>query len=143
MASPVVRFGLVALQLACLGWLGWRAARAWPWPAAMSVWVALWALWLLWSWRALGPSLSPDPKPNRRGLKTDGPYRWVRHPMYLGLLALGAGSALLDPGAAPALVGLAAALIGKVRIEERLLRQTYPEYDEYSKRSWGLVPFLW
>lgn len=143
MASARVRLGLVALQLASLGWLGWRAAGAWPWPTAMDAWVALWALWLLWSWRSLGQSLSPDPKPNRRGLKTDGPYRWVRHPMYLGLLALGAGAALLDPWAVPALVTLGVALVGKVRIEERLLRQTYPGYEEYSQRNWGLIPFLW
>ena len=57
--------------------------------------------------------------------------------------AFGAGAALLDMWAVPALVTLGVALVGKVRIEERLLRQTYPGYEEYSRRSWGLIPFLW
>lgn len=87
--------------------------------------------------------MSPDPKPNLRGLRTGGPYRWVRHPMYLGLLALGFGTAGIDLRALPPALGLAAALIGKVVIEERMLRRTYPEYKAYASRSWRLIPFVW
>ncbi|MCX7800966.1 MAG: isoprenylcysteine carboxylmethyltransferase family protein [Fimbriimonadales bacterium] len=143
MAEATSRFGLVAAQLASLAWIGWRAGKAWPWPEALLAVVIASGAWLLWAWRSLGDSLTPDPKPNARGLKTGGPYRWVRHPMYLGLLVPSVGLALIDPLAWWGVAPLAAALAGKVRLEERMLRAAYPEFEEYARRSWRLIPFVW
>jgi protein-S-isoprenylcysteine O-methyltransferase Ste14 len=79
-------------------------------------------------------------------LCTAGPFRWVRHPIYLAmdLLAIGtwlwAPTALVAVGAA--LVVLAGDLRG--RTEERLLHQAFGEsYDRYQRRAWRFVPGIY
>jgi protein-S-isoprenylcysteine O-methyltransferase Ste14 len=76
-------------------------------------------------------------------LATDGIYRTVRNPSYLGLLVLSLGWAL----AFRSLVGLLLALlmliplIARIRSEEALLRSQFgTAYDEYCARTWRLVP---
>ena len=74
---------------------------------------------------------------------TAGPYRYVRHPMYLGIIvlflgmpvALGSWWALL-PGAA---VGLLFVL--RTAKEDRMLREELPGYPEYTQRvRYRLLP---
>ncbi len=74
-----------------------------------------------------------------------GPYRWVRHPAYTGMLLAHAGvvGALFHPLAAALLVGwFLPAVVYRIRVEEGLLMQIegYPEYARGRKR---LVPGLW
>jgi len=77
---------------------------------------------------------------------TTGPYRVVRHPMYLAVmvmylaspLALGSVWALL-----PALL-LPIFLVARIRSEERLLAHDLPGYREYqSTTEYALVPGIW
>jgi protein-S-isoprenylcysteine O-methyltransferase Ste14 len=77
---------------------------------------------------------------------TAGPYRYVRHPMYLGVIllflgipmALGSWWALL-PGAA---IGLLFVL--RTAKEDRMLRDELPGYTEYAQRvRYRLVPDVW
>lgn len=79
-------------------------------------------------------------------LATDGIYRTVRNPSYLGLLVLSLGWAL----AFRSLVGVLLALlmliplIARIRSEEALLRSQFgAQYDEYCARTWRLVPGLY
>ncbi len=77
-------------------------------------------------------------------LVTSGPYRFVRHPIYSGLLTAMLGTALVDN-----LLGLivVAALVAYFyycgTIEERNLAATFPQaYPEYKSRTKMLIPFL-
>lgn len=73
-----------------------------------------------------------------------GPYAFVRHPIYTGILAAVLGTAVCS-GTVRALVGLliiTAALIVKLRAEERFMRETFPgQYERYSAEVPALVPF--
>lgn len=74
-----------------------------------------------------------------------GPYRLVRHPGYLGMLA----SLLAFPlvmnsywAFVPAGIG-AALLVARTVFEDRLLAQQLPGYADYTKRTrWRLLPLL-
>jgi protein-S-isoprenylcysteine O-methyltransferase Ste14 len=77
-------------------------------------------------------------------LVTSGPYRFVRHPIYSGLLIAVLGTALVDN-----LLGLivVAVLIAYFYycgiVEERNLAATFPQaYPEYKSRTKMLIPFL-
>lgn len=77
-------------------------------------------------------------------LVRSGPYAFVRHPIYAGLLVALLGSALAC-GELRALIGLAvvaAAFVRKLRIEERFMRESFPEqYRQYCAEVPALIPF--
>jgi len=80
-------------------------------------------------------------------LVTRGPYRFLRHPSYTGVLlvflALGltwnhwlALAALVAP--------VLAALLVRIHIEERALAEQFGDaWREHGARTWRLVPFVW
>jgi protein-S-isoprenylcysteine O-methyltransferase Ste14 len=74
-----------------------------------------------------------------------GAYRFVRHPIYTGILTMCFGSAIEDGqlrGALAFAVMLAAFLI-KSRREERLLVQHFPDdYPAYKRDVKALIPFV-
>lgn len=76
-----------------------------------------------------------------------GPYRWVRHPSYTGVLLIAAGYGLALgtwPGLAICLVLPVAALLRRIQVEEaeltRVLGDPYRDYRDHTKR---LIPGLW
>jgi protein-S-isoprenylcysteine O-methyltransferase len=77
-------------------------------------------------------------------LITAGPYRWLRHPAYTGMLTvhLGIGLALgSGPGAAVMFVLLAAATFYRIHVEEKVLVQAFrDEYRCYMQHTWRLFP---
>lgn len=90
----------------------------------------------------LGPALTPTPVPNRTALRQHGLYRWIRHPIYTGLLLIMAGVALRSFGWLP-LVGwlvLLAILSIKARWEEHMLSDVYPGYREYVRTTGRFLP---
>jgi protein-S-isoprenylcysteine O-methyltransferase Ste14 len=77
-------------------------------------------------------------------LVTTGPYTWVRHPIYGGMLLAMVGSAIAQSmlWILP-LVLYGPALISGARREERRLSEQFPErYRAYMKRTRMLLPFL-
>ena len=83
--------------------------------------------------------------PDVRGLVTRGPYRLVRHPLYLGELTASLGIVLGAQRWAPAfgawLVCLSLQLV-RTTYEERSLRAEFPEYAPYADRTKRLIPGL-
>jgi protein-S-isoprenylcysteine O-methyltransferase Ste14 len=73
-----------------------------------------------------------------------GPYAYVRHPIYTGLLVALLGSAIAC-GELRAMIGLsvvAGAFIRKLRIEERFMRAIFPgQYPRYCTEVPALIPF--
>ena len=74
-----------------------------------------------------------------------GPYRWVRHPIYTGLMVAMAGTALARDQwrGLPALVLLWLSFTVKRIKEEKFMRQTFGDrYIEYSKTTGAIFPSL-
>ena len=74
-----------------------------------------------------------------------GPYRFVRHPIYTGIVAACIGTALAI-GEWRCILGLIVVLLGlalKVAQEERLMMATFPHaYPQYRRRVKALIPGL-
>lgn len=78
-------------------------------------------------------------------LVATGPYRLVRHPIYSGILFALFGTAVAI-GEWRGLLGVALALFALVhrsRVEEARMRDTFPQYEEYRRRTKALVPFIY
>lgn len=92
--------------------------------------LTLWSLWLF-----LRARTSPLPMRPATALVRSGPYRWTRNPMYLGMLLLYLGVALLFDVTwalllSPAVVFLVGRLV--IRREEKYLEATFgEEYRRY------------
>ena len=109
-------------------------------PIAGGIALGLWALGVN---RPGNFNVRPEPRPGGH-LVTTGPYRFIRHPMYLAVLLFAAGLVLGDvvPWRVAAFIALAAVLHAKAAIEERLLRDTHPGYADYARRTPRVIPFL-
>jgi protein-S-isoprenylcysteine O-methyltransferase Ste14 len=74
-----------------------------------------------------------------------GPYALTRHPIYTGILLGVAGTALAvgEWRYTAAFVLLLITFLSKIKVEERLMAQTFPTtYPEYQRRVKALVPCL-
>lgn len=75
-----------------------------------------------------------------------GPYRVVRHPGYLAVMALwtGYGLAWLSLASiAVAALPVIVLYVCRVLLEERMLSAALPEYREYRRRTWRILPPVW
>lgn len=77
----------------------------------------------------------------------NGPYRWVRHPIYTGILAALAGQAVIV-GTASGLLGFALTVLGfvmKATLEEGFLKKALgaEAYESYAARTPMLAPRPW
>lgn len=75
-----------------------------------------------------------------------GLFRFVRHPSYAGLLLMLLAIGIRS-GNVVALVLLEgpviAGLLYRIRIEEAALTEAFPEYADYMRKTWRLIPFLY
>ncbi len=94
----------------------------------------------IWAWLTMGLlKIRVLPSPGRTtGLVERGPYAWVRHPMYVGLLVFTAGLVAEDDRVwrVAAWVGLVGVLFAKASYEERILVRELPGYQAYQRRTW-------
>lgn len=100
----------------------------------------------IWARVRLGENWSGrvELKEGHRVIRT-GPYGWVRHPIYAGIVMAIAGSALVA-GEATALLApvvMLAAYLRKIRMEEAVLLRAFgAEYEAYRRDVRALVPFV-
>jgi protein-S-isoprenylcysteine O-methyltransferase Ste14 len=111
--------------------------------AASGALVACGTALALVSMLALGRSFSVMAE--ARALVTSGPFRLIRHPLYLaeGLAALGAAIQFVWPASLALVAAQLAFQIRRIFNEETLLRRIFPEYAAYAARTARLVPGLW
>ena len=138
---------LVVLQFGSLIFLG---LNAWPfdllWHSftlmALAVFLALWAI--LEMIRRSKLNILPQVREQAKMVVT-GPYRVVRHPMYLSLIVMALGLFLQDIGLKQslALLLLLLVLILKIELEERILRFHFKGYGEYQLQGKKLIPFVY
>jgi len=114
--------------------------------AAMTIAIALGSVWLVdAASRRLGKQWALAARlVEGHDLITDGPYRWVRNPIYLGMLGLlvATGLALtrLSIAIVATLVFFAGTVI-RIRSEERLLRQAFgAAFEGYARKVPALIP---
>jgi protein-S-isoprenylcysteine O-methyltransferase Ste14 len=99
----------------------------------------------LWARLYLGKNWGmPMTKKQSPELVTSGPYRFIRHPIYTGVLCAILGTALatnLDWLAVLVLVG--AYFIYSATVEERNMTEEFPKaYPDYKKKTKMLLPFI-
>ena len=95
------------------------------------------AFWSVWH---LGRNFSLLPQ--ARQLVTTGPYRYVRHPIYLGGLLITLGEVWLRFSVVAVALNILfiAAQVVRLRYEEGILGRAFPEYAEYRRRTSALIP---
>jgi protein-S-isoprenylcysteine O-methyltransferase Ste14 len=105
---------------------------------------ALGAVFAIWARFYIGQNWSSavSIKVGHQLIRT-GPYAWVRHPIYSGLLLAMIGTAIArrEPRGFLAFALLLLAFVVKSRLEEGFMRKTFgEEYEEYSRATGALVP---
>lgn len=104
-------------------------------------------LLFIWSHKSLGKNWSPILE-IRKGhtLVTDGPYRFIRHPMYAAILLIGIGVSFLSANWIVALSYMLPVIclyMVRVSDEEKMMAEQFGnEYREYIKRTGRLIPKL-
>lgn len=77
-------------------------------------------------------------------LITNGPYHWLRHPIYASIIYFFIASTISFPflgtviGVGLIVIGLFARMI----LEEKSLLVAYDDYAEYSKKTKRIIPFV-
>ncbi len=113
--------------------------------AAAILFALLAALLRTWGTAYLGRGVVRDAALNGKRLVADGPFRYVRNPLYVGTWLHSLALAVLMPagGALFAVMAVAALNAVKVRAEERHLRATLGEaYTRYTQRVPRFFPAL-
>ena len=131
-------------------------AKRFGWSPAFPLWlqfigIGILSLSFLFFFRSYidNPFLSPLVRvqaERRQTVVTQGVYRIVRHPMYLGGVLMFLGTPLLLGSVFGILIGLAltALLMARAVSEERLLIRELEGYAEFvEKVRYRLIPFVW
>jgi protein-S-isoprenylcysteine O-methyltransferase Ste14 len=151
--SKLIVIGAANLAMA----LAFSVAIAFPtfsihthWRAVFDAGIAVWligTLFRFYSMRILGKFFTYDVAvSDGQHVVERGPYRWIRHPSYLGSLVANIGLGMtmtnwLDLFIPALCLGIAYAY--RIPIEEKaLLEGLGPPYREYMKRTWRLIPFV-
>jgi protein-S-isoprenylcysteine O-methyltransferase Ste14 len=76
-----------------------------------------------------------------------GPYRYIRHPSYLGIIILALGDGIALANWLSLLLCIVLPVIGimqRIKVEEReLARHFGEEYQEYRKSTWHIIPYIY
>jgi protein-S-isoprenylcysteine O-methyltransferase Ste14 len=104
---------------------------------AAGVWLTMWGL------KSLGEALTPFPGPlSDAMLHRQGAYRWMRHPIYVGVMLASFGWALWWLSGIGVVFAMVFALFfdRKAAFEEIKLREKYPDYPDYAMKVKKFFP---
>jgi len=158
MARGILRFVAVLAGMFFLAILGvasldagrhhWTAPL--PVPAYVAAYMALVlaygiVLWAMWTNRFFSSVVRIQTDLGHHVVQ-DGPYRFVRHPGYVGAILLGLASAVVL-GSLWSLIpaGLMAMLVTvRTALEDATLQRELPGYSEYARKvRYRLMPGVW
>jgi protein-S-isoprenylcysteine O-methyltransferase Ste14 len=131
--------------------LPWGALNLRLWPHSLTAYLLGLALLIaglafaVWARAHLGRNWSGSVTVKEgHELIRSGPYAYVRHPIYTGLITAVSGTVIVSGTvrAALGLVIVTLALLRKLRTEEAFMRETFPGgYQRYSADVPALIPF--
>ncbi len=144
--AQMMLFALLVLGPSTWPGGGWTAPYTWLGRFFGGVLLALGIAISLLACLHLGKNLTALPQPRKDAvLVVAGIYRFVRHPIYSGVLIAAFGWALWVNGWLT--LGYASLLLIfldiKSRREEIWLEQKFPEYREYRQRVRKLLPYVY
>jgi protein-S-isoprenylcysteine O-methyltransferase Ste14 len=147
-------FIAVAVGLTIAGFLNGKSSFFFPWGRRYSVFWIGFAIMLLslslriWAITTLGSSFRTTVETHQnQEVVRKGPYTFVRHPFYTGLLltCLGYGIAVQNWLSLLFAVGLPLiALLYRIHVEEAvLLSNLGSDYEKYERQTKKLIPWIW
>ncbi|MCJ7482567.1 MAG: isoprenylcysteine carboxylmethyltransferase family protein [Thermodesulfovibrionales bacterium] len=138
-AAVVIAYAYPYAQVVYLRWVPGEPV----WPAGGLVLVTLAAFLSIASLLSLGRRFGVFPA--LRSLMTRGPYRFVRHPMYLAYILADIGYNLQEWNFGTALMVMAGwiSLAYRIHAEERVLSQDAGWADYVSLVRYRIIPGLW
>ncbi|HEY7808568.1 MAG TPA: isoprenylcysteine carboxylmethyltransferase family protein [Croceibacterium sp.] len=147
----LVGVAMIVRNLASGKEMAWPRDTLWPFSevrAALAVAVSYIGLAIaIWARRTLGRNWSGQPELKQgHELVISGPYTWVRHPIYSGLLVMFLAVPLFWPTTATlALLPVVAVGIQlKLTREEALMAGEFPEaWPPYRARTSRVIPLIW
>jgi protein-S-isoprenylcysteine O-methyltransferase Ste14 len=102
-------------------------------------------LLMIWARLTLGVrSFHAAANPTEGTLITGGPYNYIRNPIYTAVIIFTVAGVLANYSLQNSLLGLVilAGMVIRSLCEERLLRVQYPEYADYARRTWRMIPYV-
>ena len=139
--SPVLGFFDQATQEAFDAFM-WRAQYSWQQAFLLGTLITVGNILDIWGYSVLFRSFSIVPEP--RALKTTGPYRFVRHPVYLGQFMAQAGVLLIAFQFHLVWISIYALFVTmqlyRSKLEDRVLQQAFGEpCREWQQRTFWFV----
>ncbi|PQB04664.1 methyltransferase family protein [Aureitalea marina] len=137
----IAQIGIILCYALDPGWYSWDLPLWLRYLALIDL--VLGILILLAGLFTLGDNLTPLPRPKTNGeLVTHGVYRFIRHPLYAGILfGMAGGSIYLASGWKlffTLLIWLLFYL--KTEREENYLTDRFPDYEEYKRNTGRFLP---
>ncbi len=138
-------WGSVIVYLMNPEWMKWAEI---PLPA-MARWIGvitgvIAVPLLYWLFKSIGTNITQTVKTRKEHkLVTNGPYRWVRHPLYSVGTLLFTSFALMASNwfiGLTTLIGLVMLMVRLPKEEKNLVEKFGEEYKEYAKRTGRLIP---
>jgi protein-S-isoprenylcysteine O-methyltransferase Ste14 len=149
-----LNFLVIAVATAASGVLtGALGHGAWQFGTTGLIVTGLLVMWVglavrIWAIAVLGRSfrMTVEVDDDQRVVDS-GPYRWVRHPSYAGILLIVIGLGLVEGNWAALAVLIVApttVLVNRIFVEEAVLVEVLGRgYADYATRTRRLVPGLW
>lgn len=104
----------------------------------VGVLIAIWARWYLAENWGMPMAVKENPE-----LVTNGPYAYIRHPIYTGILLAMLGSGLVQPGLFIIGIFSVGYFVYSAYKEQQRFLQEFPEtYPDYVRRTKMFIPFI-